>query len=213
MCLPISRRLHGSQKITGPGLCADRLGGSDQSAPLTETGRRSCWRQSSREHRPSGGGALSDWLPFPRADRPSRLRYRGRPPLHLLLLFRPEVPLWGGIFWSAVFTLVNGVMIARVIVDRTKFRMSDEHCHQKIRPRSSQYWSSHFYWRGCVPSCPASLGHGDGRRRRPLCGLGPFVATTPTGSRAVPRGLALRCAQQGYGRQGGARLTWMFLNE
>ena len=40
--------------------------------------------------------------------------------------FAPEVPLWGGIFWSAVFTLVNAVMIARILADRTPYRMSDE---------------------------------------------------------------------------------------
>jgi hypothetical protein len=38
----------------------------------------------------------------------------------------PEVPLWGGIFWSGVFTLVNVAMIARIVADRTAFRMSPE---------------------------------------------------------------------------------------
>ena len=40
--------------------------------------------------------------------------------------FAPEVPLWGGVFWSAVFMLVNAVMIARILADRTPFRISGE---------------------------------------------------------------------------------------
>jgi CRP-like cAMP-binding protein len=40
--------------------------------------------------------------------------------------FAPNVPLWGGVFWSAVFMLVNAVMIVRVLADRTSFRMSGE---------------------------------------------------------------------------------------
>ena len=40
--------------------------------------------------------------------------------------FAPDMPLWGGVFWSAVFTLVNLVMIARIVADRTRFRMSAE---------------------------------------------------------------------------------------
>lgn len=40
--------------------------------------------------------------------------------------FAPEVPLWGGIFWSAVFVAVNLAMIARLVADRTRFRMSAE---------------------------------------------------------------------------------------
>jgi len=40
--------------------------------------------------------------------------------------FAPEVPLWGGVFWSAVFMLVNAWMIARIFADRTPFRMSGE---------------------------------------------------------------------------------------
>jgi len=40
--------------------------------------------------------------------------------------FVPGVPLWGGIFWSAVFALVNAVMIARIMADRTAFRMTPE---------------------------------------------------------------------------------------
>ena len=38
----------------------------------------------------------------------------------------PGVPLWGGVFWSAVFTLVNVVMIARIVADRSAFRMNPE---------------------------------------------------------------------------------------
>jgi CRP-like cAMP-binding protein len=40
--------------------------------------------------------------------------------------FAPQEPLWGGIFWSVVFTLVNAVMIAQILADRTPFRMSVE---------------------------------------------------------------------------------------
>ena len=40
--------------------------------------------------------------------------------------FAPDVPLWGGVFWSAVFMLVNLAMIARVVADRTSFRLSGE---------------------------------------------------------------------------------------
>jgi hypothetical protein len=40
--------------------------------------------------------------------------------------FAPDVPLWGGAFWSAVFMVVNVTMIARVLADRTAFRMSGE---------------------------------------------------------------------------------------
>jgi hypothetical protein len=38
----------------------------------------------------------------------------------------PDMPLWGGVFWSAVFTLVNVVMIARIVADRTEFHMNSE---------------------------------------------------------------------------------------
>lgn len=40
--------------------------------------------------------------------------------------FAPHTPLWGGIFWSAAFTLVNAVMIARILADRTDFGMTGE---------------------------------------------------------------------------------------
>jgi CRP-like cAMP-binding protein len=40
--------------------------------------------------------------------------------------FAPDAPLWGGVFWSAVFMLVNTVMIVRILADRTPFSMSDE---------------------------------------------------------------------------------------
>ena len=40
--------------------------------------------------------------------------------------FAPEVPLWGGVFWSAVFMLVNAVMIVRILADRTSFRLNGE---------------------------------------------------------------------------------------
>jgi hypothetical protein len=38
----------------------------------------------------------------------------------------PAEPLWGGIFWSAVFAAVNTAMIARIVADRTEFGLSDE---------------------------------------------------------------------------------------
>jgi hypothetical protein len=44
----------------------------------------------------------------------------------LYFFFAPDVPLWGGIFWSGVFTLVNVWMITRIVTDRTRFRMSTE---------------------------------------------------------------------------------------
>jgi CRP-like cAMP-binding protein len=44
----------------------------------------------------------------------------------LYFYFAPEEPLWGGIFWSIVFTLANVVMIARIVADRTPLRMSEE---------------------------------------------------------------------------------------
>ena len=46
--------------------------------------------------------------------------------IHGPVTFVPGAPLWGGIFWSAVFALVNAVMIARIMADRTAFRMSQE---------------------------------------------------------------------------------------
>jgi len=44
----------------------------------------------------------------------------------LYFYLAPEQPLWGGIFWSIVFTLANVVMIARIVADRTPLRMSEE---------------------------------------------------------------------------------------
>ena len=44
----------------------------------------------------------------------------------LYFLLAPDVPLWGGVFWSAVFVVVNGWMIARIVADRTHFGMSEE---------------------------------------------------------------------------------------
>jgi hypothetical protein len=35
----------------------------------------------------------------------------------LYYYFAPEIPLWGAIFWSSMFTLVNVVMIWRIFVD------------------------------------------------------------------------------------------------
>jgi hypothetical protein len=44
----------------------------------------------------------------------------------LYFMLAPEVPLWGGVFWSAVFMIVNTWMIARIIADRTHLRLSDD---------------------------------------------------------------------------------------
>jgi hypothetical protein len=44
----------------------------------------------------------------------------------LYFLLAPETPLWGGIFWSVIFTLVNVWMIARIVTDRTHFGMTPE---------------------------------------------------------------------------------------
>jgi hypothetical protein len=41
----------------------------------------------------------------------------------LYYLFAPDVPLWGGIFWSAMFMLANVVMIALIVADRMHFRL------------------------------------------------------------------------------------------
>lgn len=42
----------------------------------------------------------------------------------LYFYFAPEVPLWGGIFWSAMFMLVNAGMILAILSDRMHFRLS-----------------------------------------------------------------------------------------
>ncbi len=41
----------------------------------------------------------------------------------LYFYFAPEVPLWGGIFWSTMFTLANLVMIGLIVADRMHFRL------------------------------------------------------------------------------------------
>jgi hypothetical protein len=41
----------------------------------------------------------------------------------LYFYFAPETPLWGGIFWSTMFTLVNVVMIGLIVADRMHFRL------------------------------------------------------------------------------------------
>jgi CRP-like cAMP-binding protein len=40
--------------------------------------------------------------------------------------FAPATPLWGGIFWSTVFVVVNVAMIGRIMADRAHFGMSQE---------------------------------------------------------------------------------------
>ncbi len=42
----------------------------------------------------------------------------------LYFYFAPDVPLWGGIFWSAMFMLVNAAMVAAILSDRMHFRLS-----------------------------------------------------------------------------------------
>src|SRR4051812_43937525 len=44
----------------------------------------------------------------------------------LYFLLAPATPLWGGVFWSTVFILVNSLMIVRIASDRTAFGMTDE---------------------------------------------------------------------------------------
>jgi hypothetical protein len=44
----------------------------------------------------------------------------------LYFYFAPAVPLWGGIFWSVVFTLANVVMIGRILSDRSTHGMSED---------------------------------------------------------------------------------------
>jgi hypothetical protein len=41
----------------------------------------------------------------------------------LYFYFAPETPLWGGIFWSVMFTVVNAVMIALIVVDKIHFKL------------------------------------------------------------------------------------------
>ena len=41
----------------------------------------------------------------------------------LYFYFAPETPLWGGIFWSTMFTVVNVAMIGLIVADRTHFRL------------------------------------------------------------------------------------------
>lgn len=44
----------------------------------------------------------------------------------LYYLLAPALPLWGAMFWSAVFIGVNAVMIARIAADRTHFAISED---------------------------------------------------------------------------------------
>lgn len=41
----------------------------------------------------------------------------------LYFYFAPEIPLWGGIFWSALFTIVNVVMIWFIYLDEVQFSL------------------------------------------------------------------------------------------
>jgi CRP-like cAMP-binding protein len=44
----------------------------------------------------------------------------------LYFYLAPAVPLWGGIFWSLVFTLANLAMIGRILSDRSTYGMSED---------------------------------------------------------------------------------------
>ena len=41
----------------------------------------------------------------------------------LYFYFAPDIPLWGGIFWSATFTMVNVVMIWLIYLDEVQFSL------------------------------------------------------------------------------------------
>ena len=41
----------------------------------------------------------------------------------LYFYFAPDIPLWGGIFWSAMFTIVNVVMIWFIYLDEVQFSL------------------------------------------------------------------------------------------
>ncbi len=41
----------------------------------------------------------------------------------LYFYFAPDIPLWGGIFWSALFTIVNVVMIWFIFLDEVQFSL------------------------------------------------------------------------------------------
>lgn len=38
----------------------------------------------------------------------------------------PAVPMWAPIFWSAVTIAINGTMMARIVLDRTQFRLTPD---------------------------------------------------------------------------------------
>jgi hypothetical protein len=44
----------------------------------------------------------------------------------LYFYFAPDVPLWGGIFWSTMFTVVNLWMIGLILADRMHFSLSGQ---------------------------------------------------------------------------------------
>lgn len=44
----------------------------------------------------------------------------------LYFYLAPSTPLWGGIFWSVVFTLANLGMIGRILSDRSAYGMSED---------------------------------------------------------------------------------------
>jgi hypothetical protein len=44
----------------------------------------------------------------------------------LYFYLAPAVPLWGGVFWSVIFLVVNAWMIFRLLADRRDFAMTQE---------------------------------------------------------------------------------------
>jgi len=44
----------------------------------------------------------------------------------LYFYLAPASPLWGGIFWSVVFTLANLAMIGRIVSDRSAYGMTED---------------------------------------------------------------------------------------
>ena len=56
----------------------------------------------------------------------------------LYFYFAPDVPLWGGIFWSVMFTIVNVVMIGLIIADKMHFRLtpSEKRLYERLQDLS-----------------------------------------------------------------------------
>lgn len=41
-------------------------------------------------------------------------------------LFAPDTPLWGGVFWSTMFIIVNLVMVAQLLIERRTFGLNED---------------------------------------------------------------------------------------